>query len=275
MRKLMKKLAMATLAASMVMGLAACGGSATPEASTEAAAPAEEKLVVGTSADYPPFEFIILDEKGEQQYVGIDISVSEKIAEDMGKELEVVNMSFDNLMTALQKGEVDMVAAALDVTDERKAVADFSDIYYTDYPPMLLIKEDKKDVYTSIDALEGKTVGAQTGTTKAQMVTEQMPKSTLLGLSVVTEMVNNLEYDKCDALLLDGAVALKYAEQNDSMCIADIEFGETLPYCIAVQKDDPKGLLESMNASIKDATDNGLMEEWTAKAEEDSAKAVE
>ncbi len=273
MKKLFKKLTVVTVVAAMVCGLAACGGSK-QEASTEAAKEST-KLVLGTSADYPPFEFVMLDDKGEQQYAGIDLSASQKIAEDMGKELEVVNMSFDNLMTALQKGEVDMVAAALDVTEERKAVADFSDVYYTDYPPMLLIKADKKDVYTSVDALKGKTVGAQTGTTKAAMVTEKIPGATLLGLSVVTEMVNNLEYDKCDALLLDGAVALKYAEQNDSMVIADIEFGETLPYCIAVQKGDPKGLLESMNKTIASAIDEGLVEKWTAQADEDSAKAVE
>ena len=71
------------------------------------------KLVLGTSADYPPFEFHMLNEKGEDVIVGIDIFVAEKIAEDMGLELEIVDISFDNLLTAMDKGQCDIVIAAM------------------------------------------------------------------------------------------------------------------------------------------------------------------
>ena len=83
------------------------------------------KLVLGTSADYPPFEFHMLDENGKDVIVGIDVSVAQKIAEDMGLELEIVDISFDNLLTAMDKGQCDIVIAAMEKDDERDAAADF------------------------------------------------------------------------------------------------------------------------------------------------------
>lgn len=303
MKKVWKKLAAAAAAAAMIGCMAACGSeapAAAPAAEETAAEAAEvsestaaleeaavesadagetaasgEKLVLGTSADYPPFEFIVLDEDGNQQYVGIDISVAKKLAEDMGRELEVVNMSFDNLMLSLQKGEIDMVIAAVEASEERANVADFSEPYYTDYPPMVLIKADKKDEYTSIEALAGKTVGAQTGTTKATIVTEDMSGSTLLALSSVMDLVNNLEYEKCDAIVLDGAVAMQYAEANDSMVIADISLGEAAPYVVSVQKGDPKGLLESFNKTITTVVNDGTVDKWIEEADAISDQAIE
>lgn len=305
MKKVWKKLTAVLAAAAMAGSLAACADSApaaseagaaeetaalTTEVSESTAASAETateaigaeesaaaggKLVLGTSADYPPFEFIVLDDDGNQQYVGIDISLAKKLAEDMGKELEVVNMSFDNLMLSLQKGEIDMVIAAVEVSEERANVADFSDPYYTDYPPMVLIKADKQEEYTSLESLAGKTVGAQTGTTKAAIVTDDMPDSTLLALSSVMDLVNNLEYDKCDAIILDGAVAMQYAEANDSMVVADISLGEAAPYVVAVLKGDPNGLLDSFNETIAAAVNDGTVDAWIEEADAISDQAIE
>lgn len=266
MKKVWKKLMAAVTAVAMVGCMAACG--------SDSAATAE-KLVLGTSADYPPFEFIVLDDDGNQQYVGIDVSVAKKLAEDMGRELEIVNMSFENLMLSLQKGEIDMVIAAIEVNEERAQVADFSNPYYTDYPPMILIKADKQEEYTSLESLAGKTVGAQTGTTKAAIVTDDMPDSSLLALSSVMDLVNNLEYDKCDAIILDGAVAMQYADTNDSMVIADISLGEAAPYVVAVQKGDPKGLLDSFNKTIETAVSDGSVDKWIEEADAISDQAVE
>ena len=193
----MKKVTAIVLALLMVLSLAACG-SAASESKT---------LVMATSADYPPYEFIVLNDKNEQQYVGIDVSVSEAIAADMGKELQVVNMDFDSLMAGLQKGDADIVLAAIEVTEERLEAADFSDL-----PPMILVKADKAGEYTSIESFSGKSVGAQTGTTKADLVTSDMPGANLVGLTSVNDLVNQLVYDKVDAIVVDGAVAQQYAK---------------------------------------------------------------
>ena len=261
----MKKIVPILLALVMVLSLAACGST-----SSESKA-----LVMATSADYPPYEFIILNDKNEQQYVGIDISVSEKIAADMGKELQVVNMDFDSLMAGLQKGDADMVLAAIEVTEERLEAADFSDPYYTDLPPMILVKADKVGEYTGIESFSGKSVGAQTGTTKADIVTSDMPGANLVALTSVNDLVNQLVYDKVDAIVLDGAVAQQYAKSNSDLAVAEVSLGEAYPYCVAVQKGDPKGLLPSINETIAKLVADGTIEQYIADAEALSDQAIE
>ena len=86
----------------------------------------EGKLIMGTSADYPPFEFHMVTDDGKDVITGIDVSVGKQIAADMGKELEISDISFNNLLTALDKGEIDMIIAAM---EERADTADFSDAY--------------------------------------------------------------------------------------------------------------------------------------------------
>ena len=262
----MKKTMALILALAMCVALVGCGG-----------APAKEskKLILGTSADYPPFEFIILNDKNEQEYVGIDISVAKAIAEDMGAELQVSNMDFDSLMAALQKGDADIVLAAIEVTEERLEAADFSDPYYTDYPPMILVKAANAGDYASLEDFSGKSVGAQTGTTKADIVTNDLPGANLVALTSVNELVNQLVYDKVDAIVLDGAVAMQYAQSNTDLAVAGVDLGEAYPYCVAVQKGDPGKLLESINATIAKLLADGAIDTFAEEADAVSDQAIE
>lgn len=80
---------------------------------------------MGTNAQFPPFEYY----EGTKP-VGFDISMSEMIARDYGKRLEVVDMDFGGLIAALQSGAIDFIAAGMTATDERRKNVDFSDTYY-------------------------------------------------------------------------------------------------------------------------------------------------
>ena len=274
----MKKITALLLVLAMAAALCACGSSSsTPAADTAAsdAAPAAETLVMGTSADYAPYEFMYPDADGNMVYGGIDVSVAQYVADYTGKELKVENMGFDYLLASLQKGDFDIVIAAMEATEERLNAADFSDPYYTDYPAMILIKADKADEYTSLDSFSGKAVAAQTATTKEDIVKDDMPGANLVSLQVVTDAVNQLVNDKVDAVVLDGSVAMQYAESNSDLVIADIELGDALPYCIAVAKGDPKGLLPGINEAIADMLKNNKVDEFIADADSLADVAVE
>ena len=251
--KTMKKIIALVMALTMVFALCACGAQA---------APADNKLILGTSADYAPFEFMYADEKGVMQYGGIDVLAAEYIAKELGKELQVENMSFDYLLVALAKGDYDIVMAAMEDTEEREASADFSDPYYTDVPPMILVKKENADQYKTLNDFDGKAVGAQTATTKEDIVKDQMPGASLTSIQVVNDLVNQLVYDKLDAVVLDGAVALAFAESNPDLVVAEAssELGEAAPYCVAVAKGDPKGLLPGINAAIAKMSSENVME---------------
>ena len=288
---MMKKNVLAMgLALTMALGLTACGSSSNGSASSGAAsgsasqndasasAPGVDKLVMGTSADYPPFEFHILD-NGEDKIVGIDVALGQQIAEDMGVEFEVTHMEFDNLFTLLNQGNCDMVIAALEEKPERLENADCSDGYYSDLPPVIITKAGNETQYASLEDFSGKLVGAQMATTKADIVTNDMTGAEPLLMSSVVDLVNNLVYDKCDALVLDGAVAEKYLAANSDLAKVDIDMGEAAePYRVWVAKGDPKGLLPAINETIAKVTEGGnesLMTQYIETANEQSAQALE
>ena len=281
-----KKFLALSLALALGLGLTACtsgnGSSASTSGSGSDASSSQsdasssntgdkKTIVFGTSADYPPFEFHILDENGKDQIVGIDVAVAQKIANDMGCELKIVDMSFENLLANLGREDVDFVIAAMELDAEgtRANAADYSDPYYTDEAPLVVVKKENADQYTSLDSFNGKTVGAQTATTKADLISGESAVMTGVNpmlLTSVPELVNALVYDKCDAVVLDAAVAKKYVETNDQLVILDnISLGEAAePYRVWVAKGDPKGLLDSINktiASLDEETMAGIIED--------------
>ena len=275
----MKKFLALMLAMLMALSLVACGGgnnAADDNNANNGDDAAMTKLVLGTSADYAPFEFMYPDESGEMVYGGIDVSVAQYIADEMGVELQVENMGFDYLLTSLDKGDFDIVLAAMEATPDRLENADFSDPYYTDVPPAILVKADKADQYKTLADFNGKSIGAQTATTKLDMVNE-MEGVNPVALQSVLDLVNELVYDKVDAILVDGGVAKQYAEANPDLVIADAsaELGEPAPYCVAVQKGDPMGLLPAINAAIAKMNEANMLETFIADADSLADVAVE
>ena len=266
----MKKITALVLVLVMAACLCACGAKNAPAEDNSA-----PKLILGTSADYAPFEFMYPDESGNLVFGGIDIEVAKFIAEATNKELQVENMGFDYLLASLQKGDFDIVIAAMEETPDRLNSADFSDPYYTDYPPMILVKADKTSEYTDLGSFSGKSVAAQTATTKEAIVKDELTGANLVSLQVVTDMVNQLVNDKVDAIVLDGAVALQYAATNPDLVVASVDLGEAYPYRVAVAKGDPKGLLPGINAAIEQMLAADKVTEYIALADSLGDVAVE
>lgn len=282
-----KKFLALSLALALGLGLTACtsgsGSSASTSGSDASTSQSDAsgsnagaaKLILGTSADYPPFEFHVLQD-GKDTIVGIDVFVAQQIAEDMGAELEIKDMNFDNLLTLMAQGNCDMVIAAMESKPERLDAADCSDPYYTDLPPVIVTKAENASLYTSLEDFSGKSVGAQTGTTKADIITDQMTGANSILLTTVGDLINQLVYDKLDAVVLDGAVANKYVESNPDLAIVEsISLGDSMePYRVWVAKGDPKGLLDDINASIAAMTENDSLVDFIDKANELSSQAM-
>lgn len=252
----MKKILAAVLAMMMVLALVGCGSSATP------AQESSDKLVMGTSPDYPPYEFYADDALTE--FAGIDVEVAKFIAASMGKELQIESMNFDNLVTSLGNGDFDLVLAACEYTDERAQSVDFSDPYYTDLPPVILVKADNAAKYASEADINSADVviGAQKNTTKAMAAADKFDAAAdgMVLESVVGTLITELKSGQIDLLVLDGNVGLQYAAQNEDLSVLEnvVDWGETEPYRVMVQKGDPKGLLPGINAAIAQLTaDNG------------------
>ena len=261
----MKKFVSLLLALLMIASLAACGKKANDSNNSNES----KTLIMGTSADYAPFEFMYKGKDGTMQYGGIDVSVGQYIADSMGKELKVENMSFEYLLPSLVKGDFDIVIAAMEADGDRLKSADFSDPYYTDMPPAILVKASDAASYKTLADFAGKSVAAQTGTTKLDIVNDQLTGANAVPLALVTDMVNELVNGKVDAIVVDGAVAKQYAETNKDLVIADAssELGTAQPYCVAVAKGDPKGLLPAINAAIAKMNEENKLESFISAAD--------
>ena len=148
------------------------------------------------------------------EYAGIDVEVAKYIAESMGMTLQIESMNFDNLVTSLSNGDFDVVLAACEYTEERAKACDFSEPYYTDLPPVILVKAADADKYKTVDDINQASViiGAQKNTTKAMAAADMFPEAAngMVLESLVPTLVTELKNGTIDLLVLDGNVGLSY-----------------------------------------------------------------
>ncbi|MBJ6745617.1 transporter substrate-binding domain-containing protein [Streptococcus sp. 121] len=245
------------------LALTACGSSSagsTPEAIKE-----KGKLVVATSPDYAPFEFQTLID-GKNQVVGADISLAQDIADELGVELEVSTMSFDNVLTSVAGGKADLALAGLSKTPEREEVVTFSDSYYENGRVLLVRAEDKESL-KDLESFKGKKVAAQKGTLEEQLAKEQVASAELVSLQAMGEAINELVAGKVDAVAIDEAVALGYVSQNNKLAISEaaLKTQETVGTAVAMQKDN-KELQEVVNKVIAKVKKDGSYDKYLEEA---------
>ena len=162
MKKLSSLLAMLLV---LVFAFTGCGGSGSSdskEAESTTGAVAEsgipETLIVGTNAEFPPFEFV--NDNGD--YDGFDIALMQAICDKIGCKMEVNNMEFKSLLGALQMDSIDVIAAGMTATEERKESVDFTESYY-EAKQVIIVKKDSN--VASFADLNDKKIGGQEGTT--------------------------------------------------------------------------------------------------------------
>lgn len=210
------------------------------------------KLILMTNATFPPYEYL-----GEGSAVtGTDIEIGQMIADEIGVELEVVDMDFDGLIPALQGGKGDLVAAGLSITPERAEAVDFS-VPYADATQLIIVRKDDPKV-AGADDLEGKTIGVQLGTTGDMYVQWEIDGGADIELSQYKsnmDAASDLMNGRLDAIVLDELPAKSIAEANDSLTIIDEPF-TTEQYAMAVAKGNA-GLLEVVDKVLQKLVDEG------------------
>jgi polar amino acid transport system substrate-binding protein len=271
-----KKLLALLMVGIMIFAVVACSAPA-EEPSTEEPAveePAEAtkldeikesgKLVIGTSADYPPYEFHVIKD-GADAIVGFDIAIAKVIAEDLGVELEIKDMAFNGLLPALEAGGVDMIIAGMTPTEERALTVDFSMVYYTAIQGVMLNVENA-DSITTVEDLSGKIVGVQKGTTQEQIAMEQIEGSEVKGLGKMPDLVLQLKNGNIDAVVAEKPVATAYANNNDDVMVADmvLDSGDS-GSAIAFKKGNPE-FVGAVNASLTKLMDAEMISQYVFEA---------
>lgn len=215
----------------------------------------EGKLTMATNAEFPPYEFY----EGEK-VVGIDAEVAEKIAEKLGLELEIADVSFDSIIPGVQSGKYDMGMAGMTVTDERKRSVNFSDSYATGIQSVI-VKEDS--TIKSIDDLDGKKIGVQTATTGDIYASDDYGEDNVKRFENGAAAVAALTANKVDCVIIDNEPAKAYVDANKGLKILDTEYAVE-DYAICFSKDSEE-LQKKVNDALNELKKDGSIQKIVDK----------
>ncbi len=212
-----------------------------------------DTLVLGTCAIFAPFTYM---ENG--QHVGFDIEVAKVIAANYGKKLEIVNMNFDQLIPAVQNGDIDMAMSSMTITHARGRIIDFSNPYYEASQGVLVRTEDL-DSYANITTKEQlgreKMLAAErdsTGAAAAKAIAGANPVFEDSYDLVVAELVNG----KIDAVIMDKIISMGSATSHQTLSVVPAIRFDPEYYGIAVKKGN-RDLMASINQTINELVVSG------------------
>lgn len=281
-KSILKKVIAVGIMGVMALGLAGCGSSTkdTSNNSEDSKVTADAKdwgisleevkkkgkLVVGTSADYPPYEFH-KEIDGKDTIVGFDIDIAKEIAKDMGVEVEIKDMDFDGLLVASQAGKVDLVIAGMNPTPEREENADFSDIYYKAENCFIVRKGDESKIKSAED-IKGLKIGVQKGSIQEGYAQDNFKDSEIKSLAKVTDLILDLNSNKIDAILVNTPVAETNCNKNDTLGMSEYSITDMQVGAAIAMKKNSTELKEAVNKSIKRLQDEGKIDEYVAAANE-------
>jgi polar amino acid transport system substrate-binding protein len=210
------------------------------------ASAAPEKIVVGTSADWPPFEWI----DANNNFVGFDMDLMKIIAKIQGYEIEIQDIGFDSLIPAIQSGRIDVMAAGATLTPERLEVADASNTYWSGSQGVMVVEDSELNIATALAG--GKGVGAQRGTTQADWLEDNLVGT---GVDIRLELyetndlgIMDLVNGRIDVFVADTPAAEAFAKNNPIKIVGTINTEED--YVFYVQKGDPEGILPLINDGL-------------------------
>ena len=231
------------------------------------------KLVMATDATWAPFEYM----EGEN-VVGSDVELAADIAEALGVELEVVNVSFDSLPMYLENGEADIVIAAMTVTEEREEVMEFSEAY-CDSCQYIIVKEDDTNV-ENLDDLAGYVVGVQLGTTGDFLVSDEVNMGILMGTNTMVQQYKDLAVaamglnaGDVQAIVCDRQLAENICTVNDGLTCFEVVYEDGSntqeQYAVAAKKGET-ALIEKINEIIVPLKEDGTIDQYIVEHSEKS-----
>lgn len=264
MKRVLKWLSVSLAAAMLAVGFSGCTQAGdTPSSTTgegtktEAGANynlvSEGKLVMGTNAEFPPFEY---REGGKA--VGVDPAIMAKVAEKLGLELEINDMAFEALDGSLTSDKIDVIAAGYTITDKRLQSMDFCDTYYK-AKQTVIVKSDSS--YQKKDDLKDKKIGGQQATTGVlysapELTAKENIKEYANGATAVLDLLAG----RIDAVIIDNYPAKAYKQENgDKIRLIENQF-EDEDYAYAVKKGNT-ALRDAINQALAEMKSDGTFDQ--------------
>ncbi len=218
------------------------------------------ELIVGTDAPWPPFE---LYNTTTSAWEGFDIDLSQMVADELGVDLVMTNIAFDDLIGACKAGTVDMIAAAMMVRHARALELAHS-VTYIRVNEVIVVKGNSTLTITSLNELNTTVVGCQAGTTQYDALTD---------IDGLTEGVNLLVYPKADTLMLNldnGVIDAAFVDEPVVSVWAKVYSLKIIftvpaePMAMWCRWEEPE-LMMTINKVILEAYRDGVMDDLYTK----------
>ena len=257
----MKKIICSILVLAMIFAFAGCAGQQ------------KETLKVAVSPDFAPMEFVDSGKKGQESYVGFDITLAKYIAEGLGKELEIVPMSFDACQVAVEVGSVDMSISGFSWTAKRAENYNMSDYYYAgdnETEQTIVTTKANEGKFTSAADFSGKKIAAQTASLQLDLCKEQLPADCeIVEIGDLTTAFLQLQNGDFDGIAVAVGQAKVFISNNaETTALSGFNF-EVDPKSVGNVVLMPKGadeLTAKVNEILAKAYNEGLYEKWYADA---------
>lgn len=279
----LKQLLALTLASLTVAAVASgCGNSSTSSSSTPSSSGSTDrlesvkqsgKIVLVTSPDYAPYEFIDLEKmgQGDEQYVGADIELAKYIASELGVELVIQPMDFDSVLASVTENKCDMAISGIASKPERAEKMDFSTPYKNkaENSQGVMIRKEDSELYTTVESVNKPEikVGAQNGSIQMEGAQQMMPNADIVPIAKLGDGILQLQNGKIDALVISTTTGQGYCESYPDLMMSSIPWDLFSDgSAVAVPKGNPE-LLAEINRIIGDVKEQGLYEQWLAEAQ--------
>ena len=232
----------------LITGIAGCGNAKTGSSGTASYRTIDEikqsgEIVIGVFSDKAPFGYV--DENGK--YQGYDIYFAERIAKDLGVEVEYVSTDPASRVEYVATGKVDIILANFTVTEERAKQVDFALPYMK---VMLGVVSPDNALITDVEQLNAKNLIVVKGTTAETYFEKNYPDVSLQKYDEYADAYNALLDGRGDAFSTDNTEVLAWALSNTGFTVGIDALGNADTIAPAVQKGNTT-LLDWLNDEIE------------------------
>lgn len=226
------------------------------------------KIVMATSPDFAPSEFIDPNKTGQEAIVGMDIELGKYIAEKLGVELFIESMDFTAVQAAVTQGRVDMAISGFAYTEERAEAMELSTFFNKDDTTGqgLLILKEKAAEFSKPEDFAGKKVAAQNASLQYKLLTGQLPDAVPELITVVSDGVMLLINGKVDAVAVAEENGLGFINNYDVLTMSEFFFDYSSDGNVLAVPKGETDLVNAINEIIDEVNELGLYAQWKEEA---------
>jgi len=244
----------------LAIPLAACGDDSTDQADTTRWEEIQEEgtLTVGTAGTLYPASF---REEESDTLTGFDVELMKEVAKRLDLEIEFKEMAFDNMLTSVQNGQIDVAANDISVTEDRKEKFSFSKPYKYTYGTAIVRKSDLSGI-ESLEDLKGKKAAGEATTVFMDVAREYGAEEVIYDNATNDQYLRDVSTGRTDVILNDyylQTLALAFFPEFDITIHPDIAYNpQEVAFLMDKENDE---LQENIDRVLDEMLEDGTVKE--------------